>query len=100
MANEVRKIMGMELKIQIPEGFDELELNSAIEYADEKYNEVMRYFDSRKLPATSNTYRAVAVLKIVMELQAIKGNQAVFLDKSTKKLNDLIKKIDRLVLTD
>jgi len=35
-----------------------------------------------------------------MELQTIKGNQAVFLDRNTKKVNDLIKKIDRLGLTD
>ena len=100
MANEVKKIMGMDLRIQIPEGVNEFEINSAIEYANEKYNEVIQYFDSKKLPATSNTHRAVAVLKIVMELQAIKGNQAVFLDRNTKKVNDLIKKIDRLGLTD
>ena len=95
MANDVKKIMGMQLIV--PEGLNELEVNSAIRYADEKYNEVVQTVTST---ASSNIHRAIAVLKIVMELQAIKGNQAVFLDKSTKKLNDLIKKIDRLVLTD
>lgn len=95
MANEVKKIMGMQLIV--PEGLNELEVDSAIRYADEKYNEVVQTVTST---ASSNIHRAIAVLKIVMELQAIKGNQAVFLDKSTKKLNDLIKKIDRLVLTD
>lgn len=95
MANEVKKIMGMQLIV--PEGFNELEVDSAIRYADEKYNEVVQTVTST---ASSNIHRAIAVLKIVMELQAIKGNQVVFLDKSTKKVNDLIKKIDRLVLAD
>lgn len=95
MANEVKKIMGMSLIV--PEGLNELEVNSAIRYADEKYNEVVQTVTST---ASSNIHRAIAVLKIVMELQAIKGNQAVFLDKSTKKVDDLIKKIDRLGLTD
>ena len=95
MANEVKKIMGMQLIV--PEGLNELEVDSAIRYADEKYNEVVQTVTST---ASSNIHRAIAVLKIVMELQAIKGNQAVFLDKSTKKLNDIIKKIDRIVLTD
>ena len=95
MANDVKKIMGMQLIV--PEGLNELEVNSAIRYADEKYNEVVQTVTST---ASSNIHRAIAVLKIVMELQAIKGNQAVFLDKSTKKVNDLIKKIDKLGLTD
>ena len=95
MANEVKKIMGMELRV--PEGLNELEVNSAISYADEKYNEVVRTVTST---ASSNIHRAIAVLKIVMELQTIKGNQEVFLDKDNKRINDLIKKIDRLGLTD
>ena len=95
MANEVRKIMGMSLIV--PEDFNELEVNSAIRYADEKYDEVVRSVTST---ASSNIHRAIAVLKIVMELLAIKGNQEVFLDKNTKKVNDLIKKIDILGLTD
>jgi len=95
MANDVKKIMGMQLIV--PEGLNELEVNSAIRYADEKYNEVVQTVTST---ASSNIHRAIAVLKIVMELQAIKGNQAVFLDKSTKKVNDLIKKIDKLGLMD
>ena len=100
MANEVKKIMGMDLKINFPEGLDEHQVNSAIDYANEKYNEVLKYFELKKLTATSNIHRAIAILKIVMELQTIKGNQAVFLDRNTKKVNDLIKKIDRLGLTD
>ena len=95
MANDVKKIMGM--KLVVPESLNELEVNSAIRYADEKYNEIVQTVTST---ASSNEHRAIAVLKIVMELQAIKGNQVVFLDKSTKKVNDLIKKIDRLVLAD
>ena len=95
MANEVRKIMGMQFVV--PEGLNELEVNSAIRYADEKYNEVVKTVTST---ASSNIHRAIAVLKIVMELQAIKGNQAVFLDKGNKKVDDLIKKIDKLNLSD
>lgn len=98
MANEVKKIMGMQFFV--PEGLNELEVNGAIRYADEKYNEAIQYANSKKLPVSSNIHRAIAVLKIVMELQTIKGNQAVFLDKNNKKVDDLIKKIDKLSLSD
>ena len=35
-----KRIMGMDL--YVPEGLNELEVNSAIRYADEKYNEVVQ----------------------------------------------------------
>ena len=90
--------MGMDL--YVPEGLNELEVDSAIEYAKEKYEEAIKYANSKKLPGSSNIHRAIAVLKIVMELQAIKGNQDSFLDKDIKKVDDLIKKIDKLGLSD
>ena len=91
MANEVKKIMGMQLIV--PEGLNELEVDSAIRYADEKYNEVVQTVTST---ASSNIHRAIAVLKIVMELQAIKGNQEVILDTNTKRMNELIKLVESI----
>ena len=93
MANE-KRIMGM--KLVVPEGLRDLEIDSAIDYANELYNKDFEVYTT----ADSNIHRARAVLKIVMELQAIKGNQDSFLDKDIKKVDDLIKKIDKLGLSD
>ena len=89
-----KRIMGM--KLIVPEGLRELEVDSAIEYANELYNKDFELYTT----ADTNVHRARTILKIVMELQAIKGNQARFLDKDIKKVDDLIKKIDKLGLSD
>lgn len=89
-----KRIMGM--KLIVPEGLRELEVDSAIEYANELYNKDFELYTT----ADTNVHRARTILKIVMELQAIKGNQASFLDKDIKKVDDLIKKIDKLGLSD
>lgn len=94
MSSVVKKIMGMTLIV--PENLkeQELEVDSAIYYANEIYEKVI---EENPLIADSNKNRAIAILQIIMELQAIKGNQEVVLDKSTKKVNDLIKKIDAVL---
>lgn len=86
--------MGMPLTI-IDDDITDLNANSVIDLANKIYEEVQKehsdIIDTSKL-------RAIAIFKIVLELQTIKGKQEVFLDTSTKKVDNLIKLVDSLEL--
>lgn len=89
------KIMGLPLKVSVGDE-QELELNSIISFANEKYTEAERKNNNI---VDSNRLRAIAVLEIVMELQAIKGEKENNEEKSNKKIKNLIDMIDSLNLT-
>ena len=103
MANTNRKIMGLppiNIMDNIGSEVTEFEANNAVDLANKIYKEVEPEFYENDGYKDSNEIRAIAILRIVLELQTIKGNQAVFLDKNNKKVDDLIKKIDKLSLSD
>ena len=83
---EENKIMGMPLPLIISEGFNKLKVSKAIRYANEKYNEAVVYANSKQLPATTNIHRAIAILKIVMELQEMQCNNTATINEQLKKL--------------
>ncbi len=87
--------MGLPLKVSVGDE-QELELNSIISFANEKYTEAERKNNNI---VDSNRLRAIAVLEIVMELQAIKGEKENNEEKSNKKIKNLIDMIDSLNLT-
>ncbi len=86
--------MGLPLKVSVGDE-QELELNSIISFANEKYTEAERKNNNI---VDSNRLRAIAVLEIVMELQAIKGEKENNEEKSNKKIKNLIDMIDSLNL--
>ncbi len=96
MGQVLSRIMGMPININVDDG-DELKAESAIDLANDRYEEVKR---ANLNIVDSNTLRALAIFDIVMELQTIKGEQEDILDKNVKKINDLIKMVDGLSLPD
>jgi len=96
MGQVLSRIMGMPINITVDDG-DELKAESAIDLANDRYEEVKR---ANLNIVDSNTLRALAIFDIVMELQTIKGEQEDILDKNVKKINDLIKMVDGLSLPD
>lgn len=92
--NVNKKIMGMPLTI-IDDDVTDLNANSVIDLANKIYEEVQK--EHSDITDTSEL-RAIAIFKIVLELQTIKGKQEVFLDTSTKKVDSLIKLVDSLEL--
>jgi len=88
------KIMGMPLKV-IVEDDQELELNSIVSLANEKYIEAER---KNSNIVDSNRLRAIAIFNIVTELQAIKGEKENIEEKSSKKIKALIDLVDSLNL--
>ena len=89
MANINRKIMGVLVNINEPEVTD-FDVDNAIDYANKIYNEVQKEYDI----CDSGMLRAIATLKIVLELQTIKGKQDVFLDTNNKKIRELMDLMD------
>ncbi len=89
-----RKIMGMMLNIAVDDS-DLLKVDSIINYANDIYSAVQKEHEEI---LDSSRLRALAVYKLVSELQTIKGEKEVFLDKNNKMMDDLIKKIDSLNL--
>lgn len=96
MGQVLSRIMGMPINITVDDG-DELKAESAIDLANDRYEEVKR---ANLNIVDSNTLRALTIFDIVMELQTIKGEQEDILDKNVKKINDLIKMVDGLSLPD
>lgn len=90
-----KKIMGMPLNIAVADE-NLLEVDSIVDYANNIYDAVEKEYGKKILD--SSRLRALAIYKLVSELQTIKGEKDVFLDTNTKKVNDLIKKIDSLNL--
>ena len=88
-------IMGLPPVNIIDNEITEFDANCAIELANKIYEQVQKehsdIFDTGVL-------RAIAIFKIVLELQAIKGKQEVFLDTNTKRMNELIKLVDSMDL--
>lgn len=91
MANINTKIMGLPLKV-VDDSTD-IEANAAISVANEIYNEVVKEQEAAKV-FDSSQIRAIAIFKIVMELQTIKGKNAGLLDTYNKRVEDLIKLVD------
>ena len=73
----------------------ELELNSVVSLANEKYIEVER--KNRNI-VDSNRLRAIAIFNIVTELQTIKGDKENIKEKNNKKIKNLINMLDSLAL--
>ncbi len=96
MGQILSRIMGMPINIAVDDG-DELKAESAISFANEKYEETKK---ANVNIVDSNALRALTVFDIVMELQTVKGEQEDVLDKNVKKVNDLIKMVDGLGLPD
>ncbi|MBQ3835210.1 MAG: hypothetical protein II816_06825 [Elusimicrobia bacterium] len=90
-----RKIMGMTLNIAVDDT-ELLKVDSVVNYANDIYTAVQAEYSNKT--QDSSRLRALAIYTIVSELQTIKGEKDVFLDTNTKKVNDLIKKIDSLNL--
>ncbi len=92
MSSANRKIMGMPINIidNINSEITELEANNAVDLANKIYEEVVRECEQKDI-VESNEVRAIAVFRIVLELQTIKGKQDVFLDTNSRRMNELIK---------
>lgn len=89
-----KKVMGMPLNI-IDDDITELDADAVIDFANKIYEQVKKE-NSEELDTSK--LRAIAIFKIVRELQTIKGKQEVFLDTNTKRINGLIKLVDSLGL--
>ena len=89
------KIMGMDFNIldNINSDTTELEATNAVDLANKIYKEVENevYASGYK---DSNEIRAIAIFRIVLELQTIKGKQEVFLDTNSRRMTELIKLVD------
>lgn len=92
MAYINRKIMGVHIKTERPEVTD-FDADAAIDYANKIYDEVQKEYDSLQ---DTGTWRAITVLKIVLELQTIKGKQEVFLDTNAKRMKELINLVESM----
>ena len=82
--------MGVPVSFNEPEITD-FDVDNAIDYANKIYNEVQEEYASIQ---DTGTLRAITILKIVLELQTIKGKQDVFLDTNNKKIKELINLMD------
>ncbi|MBR3654643.1 MAG: hypothetical protein IKN62_04325 [Elusimicrobia bacterium] len=94
MVNINSKIMGIPVNI-IDNETTEFDANCAVELANKIYEQVRK--EHSDIMDTS-ILRAIAIFKIVLELQTIKGKQEVFLDTNTKRMNELIKLVDSMDL--
>lgn len=94
MVNINKKIMGMPINIAVDDG-EELKANAVINFANDIYGEVQKEYSNI---LDSGRLRAIAIYKLVSELQTIKGEKTDILDTNTKKVNDLIKIIDSVDL--
>lgn len=89
-----KKIMGMPLTI-IDDDITDLNADAVIDLANKIYEQVQKEHSTE---VDTAKLRAIAIFKIVLELQTIKGKQEVFLDTNTKRINGLIKLVDSLGL--
>lgn len=96
MGSVSSKIMGMLINVSVDD-VDEFAVNKAIEFANEKYGDIKRIHTNIE---DSNTLRAFAILNIIMELQTIRDEQAGISDRNVKKVDNLIRIIDKLDLSD
>ncbi len=94
MVNINKKIMGMPINIAVDDG-EELKADAVINFANDIYGEVQKEYSNI---LDSGRLRAIAIYKLVSELQTIKGEKTDILDTNTKKVNDLIKIIDSVDL--
>lgn len=100
MSSANRKIMGMPINIidNINSEITELEANNAVDLANKIYEEVVNEYADKDI-TDSAIVRAVAIFRIVLELQTIKGKQDVFLDTNSRRMNELIKLVDSIEST-
>ena len=102
MANTNRKIMGLppiNIMDNINSEVTEFEVNNAVDLANKIYKEVETESYENDGYKDSNEIRAIAILRIVLELQTIKCKQEVFLDTNSKRMNELIKLVDSMEST-
>ena len=86
--------MGMTLNIAVDDE-EVLNTQTVVNYANEIYSAVQK---ENEQIVDSSRLRALAIYRLVSELQAIKGEKDSFLDTNTKKINDLIKILDSINL--
>ena len=100
MSSANRKIMGLPINIidNINSEITELEANNAVDLANKIYEEVVNEYADKDI-TDSAIVRAVAIFRIVLELQTIKGKQDVFLDTNSRRMNELIKLVDSIEST-
>ena len=98
MVNINRKIMGVSVSI-IDNETTEFDVNCAVDLANEIYEQVKKE-EAQKQDGIvdTNELRAIAIFRIVLELQTIKGKQEVFLDTNTKRMNELLKLVNSINL--
>ncbi|MBQ3943927.1 MAG: hypothetical protein II669_06375 [Elusimicrobia bacterium] len=102
MANTNRKIMGLppiNIMDIINSEVTEFDVNNAVDLANKIYKEVETECYENDGYRDSNEIRAIAILRIVLELQTIKGKQEVFLDTNSRRMNELIKLVDSMEST-
>ena len=77
----------------------EFDANCAVDLANKIYEQVKKE-EAQKQDGIvdTNELRAIAILRIVLELQTIKGKQEVFLDTNTKRMNELLKLVNSINL--
>jgi len=94
MVNVNKKIVGVSVNI-IDNEATEFDVDCAVDLANKIYEEVQR--ENSDILDTSEL-RAMAIFKIALELQTIKGKQEVFLDTNTKRMNELLKLVNSINL--
>ena len=77
----------------------EFDANCAVDLANKIYEQVKKE-EAQKQDGVVDTatLRAIAIFRIVLELQTIKGKQEVFLDTNTKRMNELLKLVNSINL--
>ena len=98
MVNINRKVAGVQVNI-LDNEITEFDANCAIDLANKIYKEVETECYENDGYRDSNEIRAIAILRIVLELQTIKGKQEVFLDTNSRRMNELIKLVDSMEST-
>lgn len=99
MVNINRKVMGVPINI-IDNETTEFDANCAVDLANKIYEQVKKEEAQKGYDGIVDTatLRAIAIFRIVLELQTIKGKQEVFLDTNTKKMNELLKLVNSINL--
>ena len=101
MTSANRKIMGLKFNIldSINSETTELEANNAVDLANKIYKDVETEVYESGGYKDSDELRAMAIFKIVLELQTIKGKQEAFLDTNSRRMTELIKLVDSIEST-
>ncbi|MCR4663630.1 MAG: hypothetical protein K5622_07100 [Endomicrobiaceae bacterium] len=93
-----RKIMGTPINIDILDNeTTEFDVNCAVDLANQIYEQVRKEEDQKENGIVdTDKLKTIAIFRIVLELQTIKGKQEVFLDTNAKRMNELIKLVESI----